>query len=169
MRQSHGASVGQHQLALARRGVVGQVKEGDRLDIDLEESDVVVGVDAGHGGDVLAWGIGRGAAGRGHQYPYAGGVGDDMGVGDEIAIRRDKETRTAAALGHQNPGGLLVAGSGHFEGLGHDLNHLGSDCGRDTLRLTADAVQLAKGCGVRSRCRRGQHQQAQGSLQPRLV
>src|ERR1035441_7032699 len=41
LRQSHGASVSQDQLALARRGVVGQVKEGDGLDIDLEESEVV--------------------------------------------------------------------------------------------------------------------------------
>ena len=169
LRQSHGASVGQYQLALTRVCVAGQVKEGDPIHFDLEEREIVVDVDSGHGGNIFAGGFaGSGAARRLHQNPDAGGVGHDMGVGDKIAIGSDKKARPAAALGHQNPGGLLVAGSGHLEGLGHDLRHLGSDHGGDALRLAADAVKFPNGGGARSRSqnRRGQHQQTQACRQP---
>ena len=83
-------------------------KKGDGLDLDLEQGEIVIGIDADNGGGVLA-------AGAGQEDANAGGIGDDVGVGDEVAIGSDKEAGTAAALGHQNPGGLFVAGSSHFK------------------------------------------------------
>ena len=54
LRQSHGASVGQHQLALVRRGVAGQVEERHSLNVDFQQREIVVGVGADDCGGVLA-------------------------------------------------------------------------------------------------------------------
>ena len=147
-------------MALARRGVAVQVEEGHSLHVDLEEREIVVGVDADHGGGVLARRVGGGR--RRHQDPDAGGIADHMGVGEDVAIGRDKEAGTAAALGHQNAGGLLVAIFRDFERLGRDLNHLGRDGGGDALRVTADAFQFPGGFGVGSECGHSQHRHIPG-------
>ena len=130
-------------MALARRGVTVQVEEGHSLHVDLEEGEIVVGVGAHNGGGVLARRVG--SRRRRHQDPDAAGIADHMGVGEDVAIGRDKEAGTTAALGHQNAGGLLVAIFRDFERLGRDLNHLGRDGGGDALRVTADTFQFPSG------------------------
>ena len=84
-----------------------------------------------------------------------------MSVGQDVAIGCDKEAGTAAALGHENAGGLLVAVFRDFEGLRRDLNHFGRDDGGDALRVTADAFQFPSGIGVGSECGHSQHRPSQ--------
>ena len=92
-----------------------------------------------------------------------------MGVGEDVAIGRDKEAGTTAALGHENAGGLLVAIFRDFERLRRDLNDFGCDGGGDALRVTADPFQFPSGIGIGSECGYSNHRPSQGCLQPKLV